>query len=132
MFTAFLHDIVPNQVYAGERIDFWFDIMNVHSNTPDDYSPVQELSIGRSNCDWEGLMDYRNRLSKYTLGKLAAKVTDPRPAKSADVTARFITGHSYKRSTSYHCSFDGTDCFYLRVHPKIESISVHEGSTNGY
>jgi hypothetical protein len=119
-------------VYAGQRIDFWFDIMNVHSNTPDDYFPVQELSIGRSNCDWEGLMDHRVRLSKYTLGKLPAMVTDPRPTKSADVVARFVTGHSYKRSTSYHCGFDGTDCFYLRVHPKIESISASSGSTNGY
>lgn len=119
-------------MYAGQRIDFWFDIMNVHSNTPDDYFPVQELSIGRSNCDWEGLMDHRVRLSKYTLGKLPAMVTDPRPTKSADVVARFVTGHSYKRSTSYHCGFDGTDCFYLRVHPKIESISASSGSTNGY
>lgn len=127
-----LHDIVPNQVYAGQRIDFWFDILQVHDNTPSDYFPVQALSIGRSNCDWDGLMDHTTRLSGWNLGKLPAKVTDPRPAKEADVVARFVTGHAYKRTTSKHCSYDGTDCWNVRVHPKIDSISASSGSPNGY
>lgn len=29
-YTPILHDAVPNQVYAGQRMDFWFDIMGVH------------------------------------------------------------------------------------------------------
>lgn len=127
-----LHDIVPNQVYAGQRIDFWFEIMNVHKNTPSDHFAAQELSIDRANCDWEGLMDHRLRLSKFNLGKLPAVVTDPKPTKSADVVARFYTGHAYKRTTSYHCDYDGTDCWYVRVHPKIESINHSSGTQNGY
>jgi hypothetical protein len=106
----------------------------VHSNsiTPDDYFPAQELSIDRSNCNWEGLMDHQLRLSIFDLGALPARVGNPNPTKSASVVARFVSGHAYKRSTSYHCNFDGTDCWYLRVHPKIESLSSSEGSENGY
>ena len=51
---------MPNQVYEGQRIDWWFDIMNVHNTiiTPDDFFPMQELSIDRSKVSWEGLINH--------------------------------------------------------------------------
>ena len=110
--------------------------MDVHTEyyeiTPDGYFPVQELRIDRSNCDWDGLFDSRTRLTKFELGKLPAYVGEPKPTKSADVTARFVSGHAYKRWTSVHCSYDGTDCWHVRVHPKIESISASTGYQSGY
>jgi hypothetical protein len=30
-----------------------------------------------------------------------------------------------------HCSFDGTDCWYVKTHPKIDSISQSEGYKSG-
>jgi hypothetical protein len=76
--------------------------MDVHetSITPADYFPVQELSLDRSNCDWESLMDHQLRLSKFNLGKLPAYVGNPNPTKSASLNTRFVSGHAYKRSTS--------------------------------
>lgn len=126
--------MVPNQVYAGQRIDYYFDVMDVHdsSYTPSDHYPIEELSLDRHNCDWEGLMDYRTRLSKYTPGPLPAVVGLPNPTKSADVVTRFMTGYAYKRSTSQHCTYAGDECWYVRVHPKIESISASSGHTEGY
>ena len=106
--------------------------MHETSITPDTYFPAQELSLDKDNCNWEGLMDHRLRLSKFELGKMPAKVGSPNPTKNANVVARFVSGHAYKRSTSYHCNYAGDDCWYVRVHPKIESISASAGSDNGY
>jgi len=42
------------------RVDWWFDVMDVHGSsiTPDDFYPMQELSIDRSNVFWEGLLNH--------------------------------------------------------------------------
>lgn len=66
-YTPHLIDTTPNQVYAGQRIDFIFDIKDVHDDsiTPETYFPVEDLRIGRTNCDWDGIMDYRTRLDSY-------------------------------------------------------------------
>lgn len=42
-----------------------------------------------------------------------------------------MSGHAYKRSSSLHCNFANTECWYVRVHPKIESISASSGYTDG-
>lgn len=132
-YTPILHDVVPNQVYEGMRVDWWFDIMDVHDDaiTPDDFFPMQELSIDRFNTHWEGMVDHQTRLSKYTLGKLSSIVGNQKANKNSGVVARFRSGHAYKRSTAQHCNFAGDDCWYVRSHPKIESISATSGSTEG-
>ena len=132
-YTPILHDVVPNQVYAGQRVDWWFDVMDVHGSsiTPDDFFPAQELSIGRHNTNWENMVNHQTRLNKYDLGKLSAIVGEQKANKSSDVVARFRSGNAYKRSTAQHCNFSGDDCWYVRTHPKIESISETSGSTEG-
>ena len=108
--------------------------MDVHdtSITPASYFPVEQLQIGGSNSGWEGLVDYRTRLSKFVLGHIPAYVGEPKPTKSADMVNRFRSGHAYKRTTAYHCNFAGDDCWYVRVHPKIDTISATSGYTTGF
>ena len=97
-WTPVLHDVVPNVVYAGQRVDFWFDVRDVHSTdiTPADYFPIEDLRIGNKNCDWNGLMDYQTRLKKYQLGKLPAYVGYPKPNENSPIDARFMSGYAYK------------------------------------
>ena len=108
--------------------------MDVHSETitPADYFPVQEMKLDRSNCDWEGLFDSRTRFTKHNLGKLPAYVGSPKPTKSANVVTRFMSGYAFNRWTALHCNYDGSDCWNVRIHPKIESISANTGYQNGY
>ena len=124
---------MPNVVYAGQRVDFWFDVRDVHSTdiTPADYFPIEDLRIGDKNCDWNGLMDYRTRLEKYWLGKLPAYISNPKPNKNSPIDARFMSGYAYKQTTSYHCNYAGDDCWYVRVLPKIETISASSGYSTG-
>ena len=133
-YTPHLHDVVPNQVYEGQRVDFWFDIMDVHSEksiTPDNYDPAQKISINRVNVNWEGLVDYRTRLTRSTLGRIPARVGDATPTKDADVVTQFRSGYAYKRTTAKHCNYAGDECWYVKVLPKIESISATSGYKTG-
>ena len=115
------------------RVDWWFEIMDVHDSsiTPSDFFPMQELSIDRMNTNWEGMVSHQTRLNRYTLGKLSAVVGNQKANKNSDVVARFRSGNAYKRSTAQHCNFAGDDCWYVRSHPKIDSISTTSGSTEG-
>lgn len=125
--------MVPNVVYEGIRVDFWFDVRDVHSTeiTPADYFPIQDMRIGSTNCDWNGLMDYRTRLTKNDLGKLPAYVGNPKPSKNSKIETRFMSGYAYKSTRSYHCNYAGDDCWYVRVLPKIETISASSGYSTG-
>ena len=44
---------------------------------------------------------------------------------------RFRTGNAFLRDSSKHCNFAGDDCWYVRTHPKIESVSAVSGYTTG-
>ena len=69
-------------------------------------------------------MDHRTRLSKRELDKLSGYVGSQNANKNSDLTARFRSGDAYKRSTAKHCNYAGDDCWFIRTHPKIESISA--------
>lgn len=40
-------------------------------------------------------------------------------------------GDAYLRQSATHCSFDGLECWNVRVHPVIESINAATGYTTG-
>ena len=44
---------------------------------------------------------------------------------------RFRVGNAYLRDSAYHCNFAGDDCWYIKTHPKIDTISVTDGYITG-
>ena len=44
---------------------------------------------------------------------------------------RFRVGNAYLRDSAKHCNFAGDDCWYVKTHPKIDSISAEDGYTTG-
>jgi hypothetical protein len=44
---------------------------------------------------------------------------------------RFRVGNAYLRQSAKHCNFDGDDCWFVKTHPKIDSISSTDGYTTG-
>ena len=44
---------------------------------------------------------------------------------------RFRTGNAFLRDSSRHCNWAGDDCWHVKTHPKIESISVASGYQTG-
>lgn len=53
------------------------------------------------------------------------------PSKDASVLARFYAGDTYPSSQARHCTYDASECWLVRSHPKIESVSASTGSTAG-
>ena len=44
---------------------------------------------------------------------------------------RFRVGNAFLRDSSKHCNFAGDECWYVRTHPKIDSVSSSSGYTTG-
>ena len=96
-----------------------------------DMEPFQEIRIGNTLVDWEGLIDSSYRTTQMMVDKYPAYVRDNKPSKDNNVRARFRVGDSYPYATSKHCNFDESECWTIRTHPKINSISAEEGYITG-
>ena len=55
-------------------------------------------------------------------------VKNTKPAKSVDPDISFTKfGKVVIKETAKHCTFDGLECWTIRVHPKIDRISAAHG-----
>ena len=103
-----------------------------HKNTiTADMDPVVFIKISGTRCDSEGFIDYETRLSNYRTDALMTRAGDQLPGKGVP-EVRFRVGNAYIRDSAKHCKFaDQDDCWYVKTHPKIESISAETGFTTG-
>ena len=44
---------------------------------------------------------------------------------------RFRVGNAHLRETAKHCNFAGDDCWYIKTHPMIQSVSASDGFVTG-
>jgi len=132
-YTPIIHDIVPNQIYRGQSIDWYINSQAVHwyGTTPDGRMPMEELSIDGYLNDWEETIEAEDRLDGYLIDRLSAVNTDQKPNRQSVPRARFITGDSYIRDSARHCNFAGDDCWNVRSHAVVEEVSANEGSVEG-
>ena len=132
MYTPLLIDVVPNQIYKDHAVDWWINTFAVDAYARhDDTLPMEELSFDGFLNNWEETIDKDTGMSDYQPDYLSAFSGDQKPNKQTVPRARFITGDSMISSTARHCNFAGDDCWNVRTHPKIESISESSGNTNG-
>ena len=96
----------------------------------DDMDPVVFIKLSGTRTDAEGLFDYETRLSNYRVGMLKAKAGDQHPGNQVP-EVRFRVGNAYLRESAKHCNFAGDDCWYVKTHPKIDSVSATDGYTTG-
>ena len=130
--TPLLHDTVPSQVYWDQEINFVLNAMraNKGNSITADMDPVVFIKINGTRCDSEGFIDYTTRLDDYRIDALKTRAGDQLPGKS-EPEVRFRVGNAFLRESSKHCNWAGDDCWYVKTHPKIESISAAEGYTTG-
>ena len=99
--------------------------------TPAGRLPMEELSFDGVLNNWEDTIDEETRYSNWRIRNLRALVGDQKPNRNTEPRARFITGDTEMRPSSEHCNFAGDDCWQVRTHAKIESISANSGNTSG-
>lgn len=132
-YTPEIYDTVPNQLVAGQTINFYINPMNSWSSkVPWNWEPFLYIKIGDTLTDSEGFIDQSTRPAGYTVSHIATRVGDNRPAKSVDPDINYsVVGRSFIRETAKHCNFKGDDCWTVRVHPRIDSISTATGYLDG-
>ena len=98
----------------------------------------EELSIDGNQMVNEYYLDTSDRyvdvgqnLSGYRPDEYSLISGDQKPNKASKVRARFITGDSYIRDLAQHCNFAGDECWNVRTHAVIDSISADSGSVDG-
>jgi hypothetical protein len=132
VYTPMLIDTVPNQVTYGTDINFMLNPNRCHYGLSADFDPFYYLKIGDTLTDWEGILDSGFRLPEWQTRPAHTVVGKNKPAKSVDPDISFTKyGKVRFKESSLHCNFAGTECWRVRVHPKIDKISAASGYTMG-
>ena len=131
LYTPTLYDIIPSNVYNEQRVDFMLNPMATRWSINDDMEPLQEIRVGKTLVDWEGLIDSSTRTTQYTVEPYPARIGDQKPSKDSSPRVRFRVGDAFHRARSLHCLFDGSECWTIRTHPSIDEISKSEGFIAG-
>jgi hypothetical protein len=131
-YTPLLQDISPSNVFFDQQLTVLLNPQAANENwaIESDYDPVVHIKLSGTRADAEGLYDYQTRLESYRLGHLKTRAGDQHPGKQIP-EVRFRVGNAYLRESSKHCNFAGDDCWYVKTHPKIDSISATDGYTSG-
>jgi len=130
-YTPLLFDVTPNQVYWDQEIDVLVNPMKAQSAITAEMDPVVFIKLDGTRCDSEGFIDYQTRFSStFLMGGLKTRAGDQLPGKQ-EPEVRFRVGNAYKMESSKHCNFAGDDCWYVKTHPKIDSISAVDGYLTG-
>lgn len=132
-YTPMLIDVTPSQVFAGQTMQFHVNARYAHQEEalPEGDPQVREMRIGGYLVDGSELNDDDERLPTFSHGTLSGVVGEQFPSKDAPASVLFRVGHSIPLSTMNHCNFAGDECWQMRTHPKIESVSAATGYTNG-
>ena len=66
-YTPVIADIVPNQMYKGQQVDWYINIQNVHHEdvTPKGRLPMEELSFDGVLNNWEDTISESTRLDGW-------------------------------------------------------------------
>lgn len=95
-----------------------------------DADPVDFIKFSGTRNDFEGKFDNNKRLSNYRVGDLPSRSGDQHPGRQIP-EVRFRVGNALLRESSKHCNFAGDDCWYIKTHPKINTVSASSGYTTG-
>jgi hypothetical protein len=99
---------------------------------PTTHEPFYYLKIGKDLADWEGLIDINTILTPNRIQPVQVRVGDMTPSKSEEPDINFSRfGRTFIRESAKHCNFAGTDCWTVRIHPRIDNISNHSGYVDG-
>ena len=62
-YTPYLYEVVPNQIYKNQFVDWWIDVQSVHNSdtTPRDRIMFEELSIGGAKMLNDYYLDTNDR-----------------------------------------------------------------------
>lgn len=97
----------------------------------DDMEPIQEIRIGKTLVDWEGLMDSSYRTSDWTVARYPAYIGDQKISADDNAVVKMRGGNALNLKTATHCTWDSSECWTVRTHPKVDSVDKSTGYITG-
>ena len=131
--------VTPSNVCKDQLIQFHVNAKNTQSKwgTPADEWPFREIKLDETfvmwtNGDFDGAtVTQDQRLPGYSRGTIEAYVGKQFPTKYSEPKLMFYPGYAYNQPTAKSCNFVCDDCWTVRAHARIDSISDSTGYTNG-
>jgi len=87
--------------------------------------------MGQYLIDTEEILEDTDRLNGWVHNAQYAIMTDGASMNSTTPRILFWNGLAQMMRGMTHCNFAGDDCWIVRVHPRIKSVSYNEGYTTG-
>jgi hypothetical protein len=134
-YTPQLIDILPNIVWAGAPITLALEARKCHIKLPAGlppfhYNRIDGISFDTTlttAVDTTGENMETERLP-YGLDFLHRYVGNNKPTKKGKFELSFTRfGKPTFKKSANHCNWAGNDCWNVRVHPRIDSISASSG-----
>jgi len=99
--------------------------------TPEDEAPYRSLHMGSFLLDTEDIIEDTDRLEEWAHDTQYTVMTDGTATNSTEPKILFYNGLAMLMRGMTHCNFVGDDCWTVRVHPRIKSVSYNSGYTSG-
>jgi hypothetical protein len=99
--------------------------------TPSDETPYRSLHMGQYLLDVEDIIEETDRLAAWQHDTQYVVMTDGSSQNSTDPKILFYNGLAMLMRGATHCNFANTDCWTVRVHPRIKTVSWNTGYTTG-
>lgn len=107
------------------------DAKSAHRITPDDQPPYRSIKMGQYLLDTEDIIEDEDRLNGWTHDSQYAIMTDSASMNSTEPKILFYNGLAVVLRSATHCNFANDDCWVVRVHPRIDTVSFNQGYTTG-
>jgi hypothetical protein len=132
-FTPLLLDITPPNLAQGQELHFHLNAKGAHTSTatPASATPYRSIHMGQYLLDVEDIIEDDERLKSHAHDIQYAIMTDGYAMNSTDPRILFYNGLAMLMRGMTHCNFAEDDCWSVRVHPRIKSVSYNEGYTTG-
>ena len=91
----------------------------------------REIRLGQSTVDYEDtIADDRGNLVFWSMDEVEGYVGDNLPG-NVEPKLFYRVGAQINSETATHCNFAGDDCWRVKVHPKVDSVSASTGYKTG-
>lgn len=105
---------------------------NAANDKPSDQILINYMKVGATSMDTEAYITEDTFPNRWNYRHLSGALPDDIFANAnLKPTIGFTRGETYSVPSSEYCNIDKTDCYHVRVHPNIKTVSANTGYIGG-
>jgi hypothetical protein len=133
-YTGLLYDVSSPNVFRDQLIEFHVNAkatQDVNGTPADALFPFRSMSLGSTLVDQAELYDDGDRLAAWSHDVLPGFVGSEYPGIDSTPNVLFHNGYLQTLPSATHCNFAGDDCYTVKTHARIDSVSAASGYISG-